>query len=198
MPLPYALDALEPVISRETLSFHHGKHHRAYVKKTNDAVAGTALDDASLEEIVMQARQSGNTAMFNQAAQVWNHGFYWHSLSPEPTDPSPELLGALCRQFGALADVEAALVKAGVGHFASGWVWLVRDGNDIKIIDTHDAETGVGQSWHPLLVIDVWEHAHYVDYRNDREAHLKALTSDRLNWQFASDNFARGSGWTYP
>ena len=160
MTLPYAPDALEPVVSAETLALHHGKHHRAYVKKTNDAIAGSDLADASLEAIVNAARKANDAKLFNNSAQVWNHGFYWHSLTPDTSEPSAELAKAIAAEFGAIPKLIDAMVELGVGHFASGWVWLVRDGSALKLIDTHDAETAVGQPWVPLLVIDVWEHAH--------------------------------------
>ncbi len=197
MTLPYAPGTLEPVVSAETLALHHGKHHRAYVKKTNDAIAGSDLADASLEAIVNAARKANDAKLFNNSAQVWNHGFYWHSLTPDTSEPSAALAKAIAAEFGALPKLIDAIVELGVGHFASGWVWLVRDGSALKLIDTHDAETAVGQPWVPLLVIDVWEHAHYVDYRNDREAYLKAVTSKQLNWHFASKNFDRNDLWIY-
>lgn len=196
-PLPYPLAALEPHISKETLGLHHGKHHKSYVKKTNDATIGSALADATVEHIIETARKSHETPLFNSAAQSWNHGFYWHSLAPEPSRPSQSLSEAIVAQFGSIAALRTALVDAGVAHFASGWIWLAKSGQTLKIIDTHDAETAVGQTWRPLLVIDLWEHAHYVDTRNEREAYLKTVTAKLLNWKFASDNFQRAAMWTY-
>ena len=146
MTLPYAPDALEPVVSAETLALHHGKHHRAYVKKTNDAIAGSDLADASLEAIVNAARKANDAKLFNNSSQVWNHGFYWHSLTPDTSEPSAELAKAIAAEFGAIPKLIDAMVELGVGHFASGWVWLVRDGSALKLIDTHDAETAVGQT----------------------------------------------------
>lgn len=197
IPLPYPVEALQPVVSAETLRLHHGKHHQSYVKKTNEATAGSTLADAPVEQIIAAAKRTRNDTLFNNAAQVWNHGFYWHSLSPEPTRPSKSLSEAIVRQFGSLPKLRTALVEAGVAHFGSGWVWLAHDGRALKIVDTHDAETAIGQKWQPLLVIDVWEHAYYVDQKNDREAHLKAVTAKLLNWRFASDNFERDKLWSY-
>lgn len=197
MPLPYSDDALQPVVSAETLQLHHGKHHRTYVKKTNDAIAGSTLAEAPVEEIIVAAKRTRNDTLFNNAAQVWNHGFYWHSLAPEPTPPAKPLSEAIIRQFGSLPQLRTALVETGMSHFGSGWVWLVREGHTLKIVDTHDAETAIGQKWLPLLVIDVWEHAYYVDHRNEREAYLKAVSAKLLNWQFASQNFENDALWRY-
>jgi superoxide dismutase, Fe-Mn family len=197
MPLPYPVDALQPIMSAETMRIHHGKHHQSYVKKTNDATVGSTLADAPVEQIIAAAKRARNDTLFNNAAQVWNHGFYWHSLSPEPTRPSKPLSEAIVRQFGSLPKLRTSLVEAGMAHFGSGWVWLVRNGSTLKIVDTHDAETAVGQKWRPLFVIDLWEHAYYVDHRNEREAYLKTVTAKLINWQFASDNFESDALWTY-
>jgi superoxide dismutase, Fe-Mn family len=196
-PLPYAIDALVPHISSETLEFHHGKHHKAYVDKTNAAIAGTALADASLEAIIRSAAGDENPGLFNNAAQAWNHSFYWHSLTPAKTEPSAELAAAIGKSFGSIDGLKAELGETAKAHFASGWAWLVARGDDLLITDTHDAGTAVTHAVRPLLVIDVWEHAYYVDRRNDRPAYVGAVTGELLNWQFASENFARETQWVH-
>lgn len=198
MPLPYADTALAPHISQETLQLHHGAHHKGYVDKANDAIAGTDLADASLEEIVKAADAKGDKKLFNSAAQTWNHGFYWHSLSPEASEPSGELAAAIDASFGSIDELKKQLAAEAENHFASGWAWLVAENGKLKVISTHDAGTPITGPANPLLTIDVWEHAYYVDTRNKRPAYVKAVIDNLLNWKFASDNFARGSVWVYP
>jgi len=197
MPLPYAADALAPAISADTIAVHHGKHHKAYVDKTNTAIDGGPLADAALEAIVASARTS-DQALFNNAAQTWNHGFYWASLAPKPSAPAGELLAAIERAFGSTAKLTEQLAARGAGHFASGWVWLAAKDGTLSIEETHDAETLVGTAANPLLVIDVWEHAYYLDRKNVRPDYLKAVLDNLINWQFAAENLARGTCWTYP
>ena len=197
MPLPYSAEALEPHVSSETINFHYGKHHRGYVSKVNQAIEGTALADANLESIITSALEKGNMGLFNSAAQTWNHGFYWHSLSPESQQPSGPLAEAITRDFGSLEQLNEQLAAKATGHFASGWAWLVSDGGTLKICSTHDAESPITDGLNPLLTIDVWEHAYYIDQRNDRAAYVKALIDNCLNWEFASANYERGSAWSY-
>lgn len=194
MPLPYAQDALEPHISAKTLEIHHGAHHKTYVDKLNAAVEGTANADKSVEEITKTA--SG--PLFNNAAQIWNHGFYWYSMSPSKTAPSAELAAAIDKDFGSLDALLEALSNEAVNHFASGWAWLVVDGGTLKVISTHDAGCPITTDVVPLLTIDVWEHAYYIDQMNKRPAYVKAVLENLINWDFASENFARGTAWTYP
>ena len=197
MPLPYAADALEPEISSKTIGLHHGAHHKTYVDKTNEAIAGTDLADASLNDIVKASK--GNAKLFNAASQVWNHGFYWHSLSPERTEPSAELKAAIDRDFGSIEALKKELSDKAVAHFASGWAWLVSDNGKLAVVDSHDAASPFTDSDAvPLLTIDVWEHAYYVDALNKRPEYVKAVTENLLNWQFASENYARGTVWSYP
>jgi Fe-Mn family superoxide dismutase len=195
--LPYAGDALAPAISAETLSFHHGKHHKAYIDKTNAAVDGTELDGKPLEDVIAAARGS-NQGLFNNAAQSWNHGFYWHSLSPETQSPAGELAAKIDASFGGLDALNTELAERGAGHFASGWVWLAEKGGSLSVEETHDGDTLADQGFNPLLTIDVWEHAYYLDHQNARPAYLKAVLDGHLNWDFAAENLARGSAWTYP
>jgi len=194
--LPYADDALAPTISAETLSFHHGKHHKAYVDKTNAAIAGTALADADLEKVISESRGK-DKGLFNNSAQTWNHGFYWNSLAPAAGAPSGDLAKLIDSSFGSLDEFKTKFAAAGAGHFASGWVWLAEHQGELFIKETHDAETLADGEMNPLLLLDVWEHAYYIDYRNDRPKHLAAAI-ELLNWDFAAENLARGSAWKYP
>lgn len=197
MPLPYDYNALAPHISDRTLHEHHDRHHQGYVDKVNKAIAGTALANAPLEEIV-KASESTDKKLFNSAAQTWNHGFYWHSLSPRGTAPAGDLAAAIERDFGSLDALKEKLTQTAVDHFASGWAWLVAEGGTLKVIDTHDAGTPITGSANPLLTVDVWEHAYYIDVQSKRPAYVKAVVDNLLNWDFAAENFARGTPWIYP
>lgn len=198
IPLPYAESALEPHISGETLQFHHGKHHQAYVDKVNDAIKGTPLADRDLETIVRAAEADNDEKLFDNAAQAWNHGFYWHSLSPDRTRPSDELASAIDRDFGSAKALADELIAEASDHFGSGWAWLVADRGKLVVMSTHDAGTPWTKGAIPLLTIDVWEHAYYLDVQNGRPDYVKAVVENRLNWAFASENFARQTVWTYP
>ena len=195
--LPYDDTALEPAVSAKTLSFHHGKHHKAYIDKTNAAIEGGDLADKSLEEVIGAARGS-NAGLFNNSAQSWNHGFYWHSMASDETGASDELKSMIDDAFGSIDGLKKQLAERGAGHFASGWVWLaVKDGK-LSIEETHDGDTLADQGdFNPLLVIDLWEHAYYLDHQNARPAYLDAVNG-KLNWKFASENLARGTTWQYP
>ncbi len=194
--LPYADTALEPAISAETLSYHHGKHHQAYIDKTNAAIEGGELADKSLEEVIAAARGS-NQGLFNNAAQSWNHGFYWHSLAEKERSASDELKSMIDDAFGSMDELKTMLAERGVGHFASGWVWLAVKGGKLSIEETHDGDTLADQDVNPLLVIDLWEHAYYLDHQNARPKYLEAVKG-KLNWGFASENLVRGTVWKYP
>ncbi|GAA4043892.1 superoxide dismutase [Parerythrobacter jejuensis] len=197
-PLPYADDALAPAVSAETLSFHHGKHHQAYIDKMNAAIEGTDHANGTLEDVIAAARGS-NQGLFNNAAQSWNHGFYWHSMTGDTNSPSDELTSMINDAFGSIDELKQQLQDRGAGHFASGWVWLAEKGGKLSIEETHDGDTLADQDGvNPLLVIDLWEHAYYLDHQNARPAYLKAVTGDKLNWSFASENLARGTTWSYP
>ena len=197
-PLPYADDALAPAISATTLQTHHGKHHKAYVDKTNAAIDGTELADAPLEQIIDAATSKGDKGLFNNAAQSWNHAFYWNSLTPKSAQPTGDLLSALEASFGSFDAVGAELEAQGTAHFASGWVWLVARGEAITVEQTHDAATFATGDAKPILVIDLWEHAYYLDHKNLRPEYLKAVIARHLNWDFAAENFDRDGHWTYP
>ncbi len=195
-PLPYDKEALAPAISAETLSFHHGKHHKAYVDKTNAAVEGTDLADADLETVIAKSRGT-NQGLFNNAAQSWNHAFYWNSLSPEAQKPSGDLAAKIDAAFGSLEELNKKLADRGVGHFASGWVWLAEKDGALSIEESHDADTLADSGFNPLLTLDVWEHAYYLDHQNLRPDYLKQVIEGHLNWAFAAENLARGTTWKY-
>ena len=200
--LPYADDALAPAISAETLEFHHGKHHATYVEKTNAAAKELGLENASLEEVIAAAEKAGNKPAFNNAAQAWNHGFYWHSLTAEGSKPegdlAPEFLGAIKRDFGSLDALCKELQTRGEKHFASGWVWLAATGDKLSVEETHDGETLALGGKRPLLTIDLWEHAYYLDRQNERPKYLKDVIGQLLNWDFAAKNYVAKTNWVYP
>lgn len=195
--LPYSQAALAPHISADTLKLHHGKHHKGYVDKTNALTKDTKLDGEPLEAIVRAAAES-NEKLFNQASQAWNHGFYWPSMTADKTKPASGLLSAIEASFGTLESLQDELAKTATEHFGSGWAWLLADGDKLAIEATHDAGSPLLKSARPLLVIDVWEHAYYLDHQNEREAYAKAVSGKLLNWKFASENFARKEFWIYP
>lgn len=198
LPLPYAETALEPAISATTLQTHHGKHHKAYVDKTNAAIEGGELAGKSLEDIVAAAEAKDDKGLFCNAAQVWNHGFYWHSLSPEAQLPQGELAAAIDASFGSFDALKTELATQGAAHFASGWVWLVAKDGKVAVEQTHDAATFNSLGGTPLLVIDLWEHAYYIDYKNLRPDYLKQVIEGHLNWAFAGENLSRDAVWAYP
>ena len=195
--LPYEDTALEPAVSAKTLSYHHGKHHKAYIDKTNSAIEGSDHADKKLVEVIAAARDS-DQGLFNNSAQSWNHGFYWHSLAAEETSASDELKSMIDQAFGSVDGLKDKLKERGAGHFASGWVWLAEKNGELTIEETHDGDTLADKDGvNPLLVIDLWEHAYYLDHQNARPEYLEAVKG-KLNWSFASDNLARGTTWEYP
>ena len=184
--LPYAKDALAPHISAETLEYHYGKHHQTYVTNLNNLVPGTEFEGLSLEEIVKKS--SGG--IFNNAAQVWNHTFYWHSLSPNGGGaPSGALAEAIDKTFGSFEKFKEELTKTAVTTFGSGWAWLVKNADgSLALVSTSNAATPLTSGQTPILTVDVWEHAYYIDYRNLRPKYLEAFWA-LVNWEFASANF---------
>src|SRR5690625_1388709 len=185
--LPYAMDALEPQISKETLEYHYGKHHQTYVNNLNNMVKGTEFENSELEEIVKKS--SGG--IFNNAAQVWNHTFYWNCLAPNAGgEPSGALAQAINDKWGSFEEFKTAFNTAAAGNFGSGWTWLVKkqDGS-VDIVNTSNADTPLTGNDKPLLTCDVWEHAYYIDYRNARPAYLEKFW-ELVNWQFVEQNFA--------
>jgi Fe-Mn family superoxide dismutase len=189
--LPYAQNALEPHVTANTISFHYGKHHNAYVTNLNKLIAGTEFEKASLEEIVKKS--SG--AIFNNAAQVWNHTFYWHSMKPAGGGvPSGELAAKITHNFGSLQKFKEEFSAAATTQFGSGWAWLVLDqGGNLKVTKTANAETPITTADTPLLTIDVWEHAYYLDYQNRRPDYIATFLDKLANWEFAEQNFATAS-----
>lgn len=195
--LPYEMKALEPYISEKTLTFHYGKHHATYVKNTNNLIASTPLADKSLPDIILTAAaDTVLTGVFNNAAQCFNHDFFWRSLTPQSTKPSPGLTQAITRSFGSLEQLKEAFYQAATAQFGSGWAWLVADKDDmLKIMATGNAGTPlIYPSLRPLLCLDVWEHAYYLDYQNRRPDYVRAVLDHLLNWEFASQNFKQKKG----
>jgi superoxide dismutase, Fe-Mn family len=188
-PLPYPENALEPHVSARTLSFHYGKHHQGYVNNTNGLVGGTDMAGMSLEEVVKKAVEIKNTALFNNAAQAWNHAFYWQGMKPEGGGkPEGRLMESLASAFGSFEKFKKAIADAATGQFGSGWAWLVLDGNSLKVTNTVNADTPLAHGQKPLLTIDVWEHAYYLDYQNRRGDYVKAFLDHLVNWDFVSKN----------
>jgi superoxide dismutase, Fe-Mn family len=192
-PLPYDENALEPVISARTIGYHHGKHHKAYVDKLNELVKDTEYAQMRLEDVVKATfGDSSKHEIFNNAAQVWNHTFFWACLTPGGGKPQGELMRAIDREFGGFDKFKEKFAHEGVAQFGSGWVWLVAYDNDrIGIEKTPDAATPMAEGKKCLLAIDVWEHAYYLDYQNRRPDFLEAVTGKLLNWDFAMQNFRR-------
>ncbi len=200
--LPYAHDALSPVISEDTMRFHHDKHHATYVKTLNELIEKGGKPYDSLEAVIADSVGQTPKKLFNNAAQTWNHAFFWEAMTPEKQAPSGELADAIGAAFGGHDKLKEAFVTGGVDQFGSGWVWLVAEGGSLKVISTHDADnTLVSGSATPLIVCDVWEHAYYLDYQNVRKGYLEAWFDALPNWDFAARQFAaaKGSGkaWTY-
>jgi Fe-Mn family superoxide dismutase len=191
-PLPYDDGALAPTISSNTMSFHYGKHHKAYVEKLNDLVRGTEYADMKLDAIVKATvSDSSKREIFNNAGQAWNHTFFWSCLSPKGGKPKGEMLAGIERDFGSYEAFAEQFAKQGVGQFGSGWVWLVANGNRLAIEKTANAMTPMAEGKKCLLTIDVWEHAYYLDYQNRRPDFVKAVIEKLLNWDFAAENLHR-------
>ena len=188
-PLPYEYTALEPHISKRTLEFHHDKHHAAYVNNFNAAAKGTDLDKLSIEAVIKAtANDPSKAGIFNNAAQAWNHDFYWHSMAPKGGAPAGKIKKALEDSFGSVDDFNKAFKAAAVGQFGSGWAWLVAKGGKLAIETTSNADTPIAHGGTPLLVADVWEHAYYLDYQNRRPDHVQAWLDKLANWSFAEQN----------
>jgi Fe-Mn family superoxide dismutase len=188
-PLPYATDALEPHLGAETLEIHYGKHHRGYLEKLRKAIQGTPEAERSLEELIRIS--SGD--VFNNAAQIWNHDFYWQSLRPDGGgEPRGELLAGIEAAFGSFSDFRKAFAEAAIGEFGSGWAWLVQDGaGRLQVRNSSDADNPLRLEMTPLLTLDVWEHAYYLDYRNERARYVDVFLERLINWDFAAANLER-------
>ena len=191
-PLPYPENALEPVISARTLEFHYGKHHTGYLNNLNKMIADTPMADQPLESIMAAAAKDPDKAgIFNNAAQVWNHTFYWKSLKPGGIAIPPELQSALEKSFSSVENLKKELAQAAISQFGSGWAWLVREGNALKVVKTANAQCPLTSGQTPLLTIDVWEHAYYLDYQNRRADYVAAVIDKLLNWEFALENLKK-------
>jgi superoxide dismutase, Fe-Mn family len=202
--LPYAKDALAPVMSEIQLTIHHDKHHARYVDTLNGFLKDAGAAPSSIEEVVKTT--SGDAARkkwFNNAAQAWNHAFFWECLTPSYVAPSGELAAAIDKTFGSLDGLRTKFVDEGAGHFGSGWAWLVARGAELSVVSTHDAATPIVEDGvTAILTSDVWEHAYYLDYKNDRKAFLEAFFDKLANWTFAESQYAAavsgGASWAYP
>ena len=187
-PLPFDPSALEPHMSAETFEYHHGKHHKAYVDKTNGWIDEKGLAGLSLIQVIEKAKASGDKGLFNNSAQIWNHTFFWNCLAPAgSTKPSAKLAG-LIDGFGGQEALLKKLAEEAVNHFASGWAWLVLEGGALKVTSFHDADTPIVNGATPLLTLDVWEHAYYIDYRNARPKFAETVLHNLVNWDFVSQN----------
>ena len=191
--LPYAKDALEPHYSAKTLEFHHGKHHNAYITKANELIAGTDLEGKSVEEVIAAAKSKGDKMLFNQSAQIWNHTFFWHGMKPGGGGaPSGAVAEAIDKAFGSYADFIGQFKAKAAGNFGSGWTWLVKTGDGVEIVNSDDADTPLAHDgMTPLLTVDVWEHAYYLDYQNRRPDYVQSFFDNLVNWDFVNDNFAK-------
>jgi Fe-Mn family superoxide dismutase len=188
--LPYDKQALAPHMSAETLDFHHGKHHQAYVDKVNEMLEEKGLEGASLSQVIGAANEQGDRSLLGNAGQIWNHDFFWQCLAPaEGGKPEGRLASLIREGFGSTDALLAGLKEEAVGHFGSGWAWLVLDGGALKIVSLHDGDTPVAHDgMKPLLAVDVWEHAYYIDYRNARPDFVDALLGNLVNWEFVAKN----------
>ncbi len=184
-PLPYPRDALSPHMSDETLEFHHGKHHKAYVDKTNELLDEAGKTGTSLIEMIVTADKG---PLFNNAAQLWNHSFFWQCLSPERQSPSGKLAERITKDFGSTYVMLAKFADEAVAHFGSGWAWLVLDNDKLKITSYHDADTPLAHDVAPLFTLDVWEHAYYLDYQNARPKFAETVLANIVNWDFVAKN----------
>jgi Fe-Mn family superoxide dismutase len=194
--LPYSKGALVPYLTPENFDYHHDKHHNAYVVKLNELLQNKSeLQDLSLEDVIIQSHKEASwLSIFNNAAQVWNHSFYWHCMTQggggKPLGP---LLTKIEEDFGSFEQFKADFTTKGVTQFGSGWVWLVYSGSKLQILQSGNAGTPIAQGQHPILTCDVWEHAYYIDYRNRRQDYLTTFLEHLVNWEFASENFAKAS-----
>ena len=194
--LPFAKDALQPHMSAETFDYHHGKHHKAYVDKTNGMLGEKGLEGASLIEVINAAREKGDKGLFNNSAQIWNHRVFWPGLAPQgATAPSGKLKEMIDGDFGSHDALLEKLATESANHFASGWGWLVLNNGKLEVTSLHDADTPVTHGMTPLLTLDVWEHAYYIDYRNERPRFLKTVLQNIINWDFVAQNLdGQGAG----
>ena len=192
--LPYDVDALQPFISSATMTLHYGKHHQGYADKLNKIIEGTKLTDESLEQIIEAAMRNSDQDLFNNAAQVWNHNFFWNSLLPKASEPSEELAAEIKKYFDGMDGFNKAFKAAATGEFGSGWAWLVATAEGLEVMSTSDADLPLAHGKAALIGCDVWEHAYYLDYQNDRGKFLDAFLGASINWEFASQNWKQFKG----
>lgn len=200
--LPYAYDALSPTLSETTMRTHHDKHHKKYVDTVNTLLDESKARPQAMEDVVREAVSGGKTKLANNAGQAWNHAFFWECMTPKPGKPSGALMKAI-QTFGGMEKLKSEFVTLGNGHFGSGWVWLIARGDALEVATTHDGKAELpGQEATPILVCDLWEHAYYLDHKNDREGFLKAWFDHLANWSVAEAQFAvatgSGGGFHYP
>lgn len=188
--LPFGLNALEPYISSETINYHYGKHHQAYVNNLNRLLENSPLKDKQLEEIILNSEGP----VFNNSAQVWNHTFYWHCLSPQKTEPGSLLIKVIEKNFGTLGKMLETLQQSAVSLFGSGWAWLVFENDSLKITQTSNADLPMKHNQVALFTIDVWEHAYYIDVRNDRAKYVQNILNNLINWTFIEENYQKALG----
>ena len=193
LELPYAMDALEPHISTDTMELHYGKHHRGYVDKLNKLIEGTQFADLPLEQIIVSARENAEIDILNNAAQAWNHAFFWQSLSPTgQSEPVGRIRDLIEDEFGDIDTFKKEFRAAATSQFGSGWTWLVLDAGNLRIMSTTNADSPIGTHMTPLLTLDVWEHAYYLDYQNERARYVDAFLDKLIDWRFALDNVQVG------
>lgn len=200
--LPYPYESLEPTISSTTMHTHHDKHHAKYVDTVNQLVGELGLEGKSLEELIAEGEARQHRKLINNAGQAWNHAFFWDCMTPDRREPQGEITGAIEEAFGDLAGLRAKFVQVGADHFASGWVWLAADsGGTLSVVDTHDGGTLANKAQTPLLVCDLWEHAYYLDYKQDRKGFIEKWFDTVADWEFAEAQFAAAQGrhgaWTF-
>jgi Fe-Mn family superoxide dismutase len=189
MPLPFAKDALAPHMSEQTLDFHHGKHNQTYVETLNKLIVGTPYDKAALEDIIRDTSENKDESkIFNNAAQVWNHNFFWSCLTPKAAQPDNNLLQHITKSFGSLDEFKAKFKEAALAQFGSGWAWLVMDQGQLKITKTSNAENPIALGQKAILTCDVWEHAYYLDYQNRRTDMMQVFLDKLINWEFVARN----------
>jgi len=187
--LPYPKDALQPHMSAETFDYHWGKHHKAYVDKTNGMLGEKGLEGSSLTDVIKAAKERGDKGLFNNSAQIWNHSFFWQCLAPQgSTQPSGRLKEMIDSDFGGHQALLEKLATESANHFASGWGWLILNNGKLEVTSLHDADSPVAHGMTPLLTVDVWEHAYYIDYRNERPRFLKSVLENIINWDFVGQN----------
>ena len=193
--LPYADDALSPIISAQTIGFHYGKHHKTYVDTLNKMISGTEFEGMPLEAIIKAtAGKADKAGVFNNAAQSWNHTFYWHCMKPKGGGiPKGALADRISAMFGSYDNFKKEFANAAVRQFGSGWAWLVAEGDAVKVVKTANADVSFTKSQTPLITIDVWEHAYYLDYQNRRADYVKAVIEKLINWDFAAENLAKAA-----